>query len=113
MKRMIITKNLKGAVLVCGESAYNTNNGMGKPVTKKKNLSNINPTKIPMWNVLSTLKKTDVNNLLVAHYGEEWKNDSVLFFYKFALEGDAIPDNAVEEVPLCEHVVEEEINVAV
>lgn len=116
MKRMIITKNSKGVVLVRGEGVYNSNIGMGKPITKKaRNIINMKPSKIPIRNVVSSNKKTDVNNLLVAHYGNEWKNDlkNGLIFYKFVIEGDEIP-GYVEEDILCErHAIEDEINVAV
>lgn len=74
----------------------------------------MNPTKIPMRNVLSTNKKTNVNNLLTPRYGNEWKNDQGLIFYKFVVKGDAIPDDVVEEDNniLCErHATEDENNV--
>lgn len=71
----------------------------------------MNPTKITMQNALNTDKKTDVNNLLTAHYGNEWKNDQGLIFYKYVIEGDAVPDNVEEDI-LCErHALEDEINV--
>lgn len=72
----------------------------------------MNPTNIKLRNILRTNKKTDVNNLLVAHYKIEWKNEPGLFFYKFVLERDAKSYNIVEEDTLCEHV-KEEINIAV
>jgi len=108
MKRMIITKNSKGVVLIRGEGVYNSNIGMGKPITKKaRNIINMKPSKIPIRNVVSSNKKTDVNNLLTAHYGNECKNEQSLIFYKFVKEGDAIP-GYVEEDILCErHAIEQ------
>ena len=115
MKRMIITKNSKGVVLVRGEGVYNSNIGMGKPITKKKQrtLLTWSPLKFQYGMLSTVIKKTDVNNLLTAHYGNKWKNDQRLIFYKFVIEGDAIP-GYVEEDILCErHATENEINVAI
>ena len=99
MKRMIITKNSKGVVLVRGEGVYNSNIGIGKPITKKtKNIINTKPSKIPIRNVVNSNKKTDVNYLLTAHYGNEWTNDQRLIFYKFVIEGDAIPGYVEKDI---------------
>lgn len=35
LKRIIITKNSKGVVLVCNEAEYNSNIGLGKSINKK------------------------------------------------------------------------------
>jgi len=88
---------------------------MGKTITKKaKSIINMKPSKIPMRNVLNSNKKTDVNNLLTVYYGNEWTNNQSLIFYKFVIEGNAIPDNIEEDYVYCEsHAIEDEINVAV
>lgn len=46
MKRMVVTKTIKGIVLVRGESNYNLDLGVGKSFAKK----DINPDRIPNRN---------------------------------------------------------------
>ena len=78
---------------------------------KAKNIINTKPSKIPIRNVVNSNKKTDVNNH--THYGNEWKNDQRLIFYKFVIYRDAIPGYVKEEI-LCErHAIEDEINVTI
>lgn len=108
---MILTKSPKGTVLVRGETAYNSDTGVGKPVTKKtKSIGNMEPAKISKQNVVNSNKKVDVNNLLVCHFGDEWKNDPRLSFYKFVIEEDTVPENETvddETTSLCENVEED------
>ena len=107
MKRMILTKNLKGVVIVRGESYYRLDLGMGKPITKKgKSIPNMDPTIIAKKNVVSQNEKNDVNNLLLSHYGEEWKSNPRLKFYKYVLEGEC-QDKDTENTLTCEAVEEE------
>lgn len=106
MKRMIITKNSSGVVVVRGEANYKSNLGMGKSITKKgKSIPNMSPPIINKRNAVSENKKTDVTNLLLTHYGEEWKSNPRLNFYKFVLEGESQEES--NEDPLCETREEE------
>lgn len=60
MKRMILTKSSKGTVLIRGEIVYNSDSGVGKPVTKKtKSIENMKPTKIPKQNVVNNKKEVE------------------------------------------------------
>ncbi|CAH1113073.1 unnamed protein product [Psylliodes chrysocephalus] len=110
MMRIILTKSSKGTVLIRGELVYNSDSGVGKPVTKKtKSIKNIKPTQILKQNVVNNNKKVDVNNLLVHHFGDEWKNDTRLSFYKFVVEEDTVTENETveDETTLCENIEEE------
>lgn len=113
MKRMILTKNKKGSVVVRGESAYNSSTGMGKPITKRgKSILSMDPPLIDKGNTVNTKKKDDVNKLLIAHYGEEWKNNSHLKFYKHVLEGECYEEEG-EMATICEQIEEEEDNLMI
>lgn len=46
-------------------------------------------------------KKIDVNKLLVAHYGQNWRDNEDLKFYKFVLDDAEERDEAAER--LCEN----------
>lgn len=112
MKRMNLTKNTKGIVLVRGEMAYRSDIGMGKPITKRgKTFLNMNPTTIVKKNCVNENKKVDVNNLLISHYGEEWKNDPRLKFYKLVLDGENQEEDKGNT--LCEAREEEESSLTV
>lgn len=106
MKRMILTKNSQDTVLVRGEVAYKSDIGMGKTITKRnKNFRNMKPAKIFRQNVIHNNKKVDVNKLLVCHFGDDWKKDKRLNFYKFVLEGETIPeDSVIEAEQICENI---------
>lgn len=107
MKRMILTKNSNGVVIVRGESNYRSDLEMGKSITKKgKSIANMDPTIITKKNAVGENKKVDVNNLLISHYGEEWKSDPRLKFYKFVLEGGS-QDEDTEDTLICEAKEEE------
>jgi len=113
MKRIILTKSSQGTVLVRGESAYKMDVGVGKSITKKtKNSGRMNkPAKIPKHNVVvNNNKKVDVNNLLCCHFGEDWKSDPRLSFYKFIISEDNVaPENeTVDDETLCENIEEDD-----
>ncbi|KAK4883911.1 hypothetical protein RN001_000182 [Aquatica leii] len=104
---MILTKNTKGTALVRGENLYNSDLGVGKGIAKRgKNIHDMNPTKIVKQNTVSDSKKVGVNNLLISHYGAEWKNNPHLKFYKNVAEGEANLEDEEQEI-LCEEVSEE------
>lgn len=110
MKRMILTKNSNGVVIVRGESNYRTDLGVGQSITKRgKSIPNMDPTLITKKNAVTENKKVDVNNLLFSHYGEDWKSDPRLTFYKFVLEGEDQPEDTEdgETTVLCEAREEE------
>lgn len=72
------------------------------------------PAKIPKHDVVvNNNKKVDVNNLLCCHFGEEWKSDPRLSFYKFIIE-DNREDNVapetetVDDETLCQNVEEDD-----
>lgn len=68
---------------------YKTDIGIGKSITKKnKSFSGLKPPIIPTQNVTNENKKQDVNKLLTSHYGEDWKTQNTLKFYKYVLDGE-------------------------
>lgn len=52
-------------------------------------------------NTVNNSKKVDVNHLLLSLYGEEWRNNPHLKFYKFVLQGNNQEGNA-GETTVCE-----------
>lgn len=71
----------------------------------------MNPTTIVKKNCVNENKKVDVNNLLISHYGEEWKNDPRLKFYKLVLDGENQEEDKGNT--LCESREEEESSLTV
>lgn len=96
-KRMIITKNHHGAILIRCETAYSTLVGIAESVCRRgKNMRDMTPTVIPK----KKKKKNDVNELLVAHYGENWRDNADLKFYQFVLDDAEERDQSPKR--LCE-----------
>ncbi|KAI4460864.1 nuclear hormone receptor [Holotrichia oblita] len=108
-KRMIITKTKNATTVVRREIAYNSDGGSAKSVSKKrKNLRDLKPAVIHKQNLISQKKKKDVNELILAHYGDAWKNEPDLKFYKYVLEEatEQTEKNPAEVERLCENFEE-------
>ncbi|XP_068087004.1 uncharacterized protein [Anabrus simplex] len=58
----------------------------------------MSPNVIPASNTTKETKKVDVNNLLTKHYGDHWRDNEELLFYK-NIDG---ADDTEEEEPVCE-----------
>ncbi|KAK9694174.1 hypothetical protein QE152_g33707 [Popillia japonica] len=98
---MIITKSKNGTTVVRGKTAYNSDGGSAKSVSKKgKSLRDLKQ------NVIN--QKKDVNQLILAHYGPPWKKDPHLKFYKCVLKGatEQTEENPAEVEELCENFEE-------
>lgn len=85
-KRFILKKDRKGVdVLVEGEVNYRINIGALKSICKKrKTIQDLkNPEQIAAGAVeVSPLKLQDVKNLLSKHYGENWRDQEILSFFR-------------------------------
>lgn len=88
---------------------------MGKLITKKgKNVRAMEPPLIAKGNSLSQNKKDNVNKLLIAHYGGEWKNNPQLKFYKHVLEGECYEEEVEDRMAaICEKKEEEKSNLVI
>ncbi|CAH1105865.1 unnamed protein product [Psylliodes chrysocephalus] len=83
-KRFILTKNIKGNVVLKGEAFYNSDVAVARSILKKgKNLSTYNPPDIPKGIPLKPEKLEDIRKLLVRHFGEEWSTRDDVTFYNF------------------------------
>lgn len=103
----MVKKTKKKRILVRGEYTYNSDLGQYKSLTKSGALmSSMNPPVMPKSNTLKQEKKDDVNNLLNKHYGNEWRANEDLFFYKFIIDGASTV--CEEHEPTCEPI--EEVN---
>ncbi|XP_068084852.1 uncharacterized protein [Anabrus simplex] len=99
-RRIVLTRTKAKDVRVRGEYTYNSDLGVSKSLTKPgKLLSNMSPNVIPASNTTKETKKVDVNNLLTKHYGDHWRDNEELLFYKNIIDG---ADDTEEEEPVCE-----------
>nr|CAH7719647.1 unnamed protein product [Callosobruchus chinensis] len=109
-KRIIITKNSEQRIQVCGEAMNKSELGSSQLICRRgKKIEDINPSTIAKRNVIKDKKISTVTALLKAHYGEKWRNNEDLQFYKFVLdEGKKENEENLEreEERLCEYVEE-------
>lgn len=114
-KRMYFTKkgtDQRGAItiLVQGETPYRVKGDEeihAKSITKRgKSWELITPEVIPKGNYIAKVqKKEDVDCLLKKHYGENWREDDGLNFFKHVLDGPQV-ENRENDEEQC-HVAEE------
>lgn len=97
-KRIIMKlSKTKKHVLVSGELGYNMDIGTSMVITKKtKSFSQMNPAEIPLGYPVDPKKLKDVDNLLVKHYGVNWKDIERLQWYKAILERENTGDGDVD-----------------
>lgn len=81
-KRFILRRG-KSDILVRGEVAYKNDLGMMKKITKfSMSTQNIELKEINMGYPVKILKLNDIYKLLSKHFGEDWKSNETLAFYK-------------------------------
>lgn len=104
-KRFFIRRSKKpGNVLVNAEMFYKTKTGRFESITRRNKIMNmLEPEIVSMGIPVKSLKKQDVNSLLVKHFGQEWKTLPNLSFYANILDNcenidDEILDDAQEEL---------------
>lgn len=97
-KRLSLKKSKTGSILVRGEANYRSDLGAFKGICKKgQNFSFTKPPEIKIGSCpLNQKKADDVNKLLTKHFGDLWKDDPSLQFYKDVLEAqqNVVDDNA-------------------
>ncbi|CAD0206469.1 unnamed protein product [Chrysodeixis includens] len=109
-KRFFLTRSKTNNLLLQGEPSYKIDINVKKPITKKnKSITMLNPVVIPANQVIPKKAKiTDVSNLLTKHYGEQWRENENLAFYKTVKDrksyeqGDIEEDTAEIPCDLCE-----------
>ncbi|KAJ8885557.1 hypothetical protein PR048_011755 [Dryococelus australis] len=85
-KRFSLTKS-KGKVLIRGKQAYNVYFNIARIVCKpSKSIADIKSKKYTLGYQQNNNKIKDVGNLLVDHYGNNWRGMNTLSFYKDAWE---------------------------
>lgn len=103
LRRSVKTNN----ILVRGEPHYRTDIGIERSITKKnKTFAVANPQKLPIGIPVKKEKVNDVSNLLLKHFGCEWKSLDTLLWYKRIVESSGDNDELVEELP-CECIQED------
>nr|CAH7713349.1 unnamed protein product [Callosobruchus chinensis] len=94
-KRFILIKSNKN-VMIRGEAFYRSDFGVPKTVTKRgRNLYSLQPKVLNIQGFLKGDKST-IDNLLKSHYGQDWRNNPALEFYKI-IDGGNTPEASDEE----------------
>ncbi|CAH1643163.1 unnamed protein product [Spodoptera littoralis] len=106
-KRIIIRRTKKqGDVMIRGELFYNSDTGAPRTFCRKgKKAELIQPSTISKGIDVKPLKLRDVRNLLLKHYGENWKELPYLEYYK-----NVLFNIDEEEIQLLEENGENETN---
>ncbi len=78
----ILLKKKGRRILVSGESAYNSNAGVARPILKKgKTFSAVSPQLAPIGVPINEKKFRDVCKLLQEHVGHDWRTKARLKYY--------------------------------
>nr|CAH7748462.1 unnamed protein product [Callosobruchus chinensis] len=105
-KRFILIKSNKN-VMIRGEAFYRSDFGVPKTVTKRgRNLYSLQPKVLNIQGFLKGDKST-IDNLLKSHYGQDWRNNPALEFYKI-IDGGNTPEESDEEGSQEEYECEDE-----
>ncbi|CAH1109680.1 unnamed protein product [Psylliodes chrysocephalus] len=104
-KRVIITKNTKGNVIVQGEPFYKHLIGTAQGICKKgKTFYDINPDEMSTGNRnIKPEKIKNVDELLTGHFGSTWKEEAEnlrLQYYRDVLCDENRGNEEVEDIPL-------------
>nr|CAH7748784.1 unnamed protein product [Callosobruchus chinensis] len=94
-KRFILSKSSKN-VIIRGEAFYRSDFGVPKTVTKReRHLCSLQPRVLSLQGCLKGDKST-IDSLLKSRYGQDWRNNLELEFYK-VIDGGNPPGENVEE----------------
>ncbi|KAL1509563.1 hypothetical protein ABEB36_004276 [Hypothenemus hampei] len=109
VKRILLKRTPRNHILVAGEMNYRTETSNSLTLMKKgRKVSDIVPVEILIGTHVKDAKKKDIESLLNAHFGKDWKKESNLLFYKDLLCQThlerAIPEE--ESGPRCEFLEE-------
>lgn len=81
-KRFILRRGRKN-VSISGETTYRSNFCVSKYLNKKcMTCVDLNPSIVPRGNKIASAKIEDVTKLLSKHFGEDWRSETSLRFYK-------------------------------
>ncbi|KAG5858459.1 hypothetical protein JTB14_025068 [Gonioctena quinquepunctata] len=87
-------KRSRLAINARGEAHYRTNVGMARSVCKKgKRILSIAPNKLVPGRTVNNETKKSIDNLLIKHFGPDWKSLQNLKFYKDAMENQNVQDS--------------------
>ncbi|KAG5879637.1 hypothetical protein JTB14_011533 [Gonioctena quinquepunctata] len=93
-KDFLLTRGNQDLALIQGEAHYRTNVGMARSVCKKgKRILSIAPNKLVPGRTVNNEKKKSIDNLLIKHFGPDWKSLQNLKFYKDAMENQNVQDS--------------------
>lgn len=97
-KRIVIRKTKMGNLTVRGEVSYNSNAAAERIIFKLNHRPHdINPDEIPIGVRIKKEKCSDVNQLLIKHFGDNWKSLPDLQWYKRVIEEQTDIDNEMDE----------------
>lgn len=117
-RKVFIMKTKKGTIMIRGENSYQLMTGADKPFLKTgRGGGDLQPTIIPLGVAVKKEKLNDVNNLLVNHFGSNWKEVENLRWYKEVLKTPTVDDQDCDFECECQEelfddteIVTEEIN---
>nr|CAI5837444.1 unnamed protein product [Callosobruchus analis] len=94
-------------VLVRGEAVYRTYLGEPKDILKRgRRIEAAKPTEISIGMRIREEKVASISNLLNAHYGNEWRSDPALYYFKDIFDNNdqnyqtVIPATATDDTEL-------------
>lgn len=96
-KRLYIKRSKSKSVLYRGEAFYNSNLSVYRSLLKKGCcFSRLNPQVLPVGAsvIVKTEKLKDVDKLLSKHFGEQWKHNENLVYYKDVIDNRHPVENA-------------------
>lgn len=106
-KRIILTRNTKGNIIVQGEAHYRCDCGVPGTILKKsKSISSMMPIQLDNTVPVKRAKLNDVANLLSKHFGANWREREDLVYYRSVIDGE---EDVINEVPNEDDSIDEEI----
>lgn len=91
-KRMTLQKN-KRSIVIKGETTYNCDVGCFKPFLKKGKSFQFQPDQLPSKVSVKKEKLKDVKKLLQYHFGDDWRTQNNVEFYKNVLSRTEMEEN--------------------
>ncbi|KAG5885490.1 hypothetical protein JTB14_017213 [Gonioctena quinquepunctata] len=92
-KRFLLTRGNQDLALIQGEAHYRTNVEWLEVFEKGKRILSIAPNKLVPGRTVNNEKKKSIDNLLIKHFGPDWKSLQNLKFYKDAMENQNVQDS--------------------
>lgn len=103
-KRFVFTKNASGLVLLRGEPVYRCDLGEAKSIYRKgKNASMMELQELPVGKPLKEDKIKSISELLKSHFGDQWRSDDRLEYFKNLFEVGLVAISNAEETDESDH----------